>query len=184
MTEDIRFVSIAHALSDPTRYMVMAELVSGSKSCSELREHVNVAQPTLSHHLNVLYEAGLVRRIPKGRWHDYEANAETLEWFTEHSRSLLPMERDSRMPARQGILGRFECASRFVEYMSRGPRTWCRKTMSEVCQMDRASGSAGRSTLSDWTARGCTVPSGMWMPAGLYVAVGLVVHGPSMYEQP
>lgn len=94
MTEDIRFVSIAHALSDPTRYMVMAELVSGSKSCSELREHVDVAQPTLSHHLNVLYEAGLVRRIPKGRWHDYEADIDTLEWFTEHSKCLIPRERD------------------------------------------------------------------------------------------
>jgi DNA-binding transcriptional ArsR family regulator len=48
------------ALSDPTRRAILARLARGEATVSELAEPFGLAQPTISKHLRVLEEAGLV----------------------------------------------------------------------------------------------------------------------------
>jgi DNA-binding transcriptional ArsR family regulator len=55
-----RLGSAFYALSDPTRRAILARLVSGEASVSELMEPFQLSQPTISKHLKVLENAGLI----------------------------------------------------------------------------------------------------------------------------
>src|ERR1700728_4078389 len=55
-----RLRSAFHALSDPTRRAILARLVSGEATVSELMEPFQLTQPTISKHLKVLEKAGLI----------------------------------------------------------------------------------------------------------------------------
>ena len=50
------------ALADPTRRAILARLASGDADVSELMKPFSLSQPTISKHLNVLEQAGLVTR--------------------------------------------------------------------------------------------------------------------------
>lgn len=52
--------SAFHALGDPTRRAILARLVSGEATVSELMEPFQLSQPTISKHLKVLEKAGLI----------------------------------------------------------------------------------------------------------------------------
>lgn len=52
--------SAFHALSDPTRRAILARLVSGEATVSQLMEPFRLSQPTISKHLKVLEAAGLI----------------------------------------------------------------------------------------------------------------------------
>lgn len=59
------------ALADPVRLRLLSILASheGGEACvCDLTEPVGLAQPTVSHHLKVLAEAGLVTREKRGVW--------------------------------------------------------------------------------------------------------------------
>lgn len=49
------------ALSDPTRRAILARLSTGDATVAELAEPFDVRQPTISKHLRVLEDAGLIR---------------------------------------------------------------------------------------------------------------------------
>ena len=49
------------ALSDPTRRAILVQLAKGDASVSELAKPFGMRQPTISKHLRVLEEAGLIR---------------------------------------------------------------------------------------------------------------------------
>ena len=66
------------ALGDPTRLRVVKELGHGTRCVCELREQIGVSGPLLSHHLNVLRDAGLVTARRRGRWVDYSLDADVL----------------------------------------------------------------------------------------------------------
>ncbi len=67
-------------LSDPARLRLLSLITSMGEACAacDLVEPVGVSQPTVSHHLKVLYEAGLVEREKRGRWVYYRAVPERL----------------------------------------------------------------------------------------------------------
>jgi DNA-binding transcriptional ArsR family regulator len=62
--------TVLHALSDPVRLMIVRELAGKGCYCGDLE--VPVKPATLSHHLKVLREAGLIRVHAEGsrRWHE------------------------------------------------------------------------------------------------------------------
>lgn len=62
------------ALADPTRVQLLAIVASqaGSEACvCDLTEPVGLSQPTVSHHLKILVDAGLLTREQRGRWAYY-----------------------------------------------------------------------------------------------------------------
>jgi len=69
-----------HALADPARLRVLSLIASSGEVCAcDLVEPVGKSQPTVSHHLKVLYEAGLVTRERRGTWMWYRAVPDRLE---------------------------------------------------------------------------------------------------------
>lgn len=58
------------ALADPKRFQMMQEVAAaGELSCGQLGERFPLAQPTISHHLKILSDAGLLVVREKGQHH-------------------------------------------------------------------------------------------------------------------
>jgi DNA-binding transcriptional ArsR family regulator len=62
MNEQLQLDRVFAALSDPTRRAMLARLAQGEATVSELAEPFGLRQPTISKHLRVLEEAGLVQQ--------------------------------------------------------------------------------------------------------------------------
>ena len=70
------------ALADPARlrlFSLIAAQPEGEVCACALVEPLGRSQPTVSHHLRVLYEAGLVDREKRGTWVWYRGRPERLE---------------------------------------------------------------------------------------------------------
>ncbi|MGL6279385.1 MAG: ArsR/SmtB family transcription factor [Gaiella sp.] len=70
------------ALADPARVRIVNLLATtaGAPACvCELVEPLGLSQPTVSHHLRKLLDAGLVDREQRGKWAYYTLNAEAAE---------------------------------------------------------------------------------------------------------
>lgn len=70
-----RVASVAKALADPNRIEMMRLLAQqeGPLCACDIVEHFDLSQPTVSHHLRILKEAGLLRSNRNGLWAFYEA---------------------------------------------------------------------------------------------------------------
>jgi ArsR family transcriptional regulator len=69
------------ALADPVRLRLMSLVAShpGGEACvCDLSEAFDLSQPTISHHLKVLHESGLLDREKRGVWVYYRARARAL----------------------------------------------------------------------------------------------------------
>jgi ArsR family transcriptional regulator len=53
-------------LSTPIRLRIISELCQGEKNVGQLLERIDVAQPNMSQHLNIMYRAGLVGKRRQG----------------------------------------------------------------------------------------------------------------------
>ncbi|MGI6013342.1 MAG: ArsR/SmtB family transcription factor [Oscillospiraceae bacterium] len=78
---DISF--ICKALSDSNRLQIVQMLSDGEKCACKLLERFEITQPTLSHHMKILCECGLVDVRREGKWNHYSLNCETLSLFKE-----------------------------------------------------------------------------------------------------
>ena len=69
------------ALADPVRLRLMSLVASheGGEACvCDLNVAFDLSQPTISHHLKVLHDAGLIDREKRGVWVYYRARTEAL----------------------------------------------------------------------------------------------------------
>jgi DNA-binding transcriptional ArsR family regulator len=78
-----------HALADGTRRAMIHALAAGqSRSAGELGRRFRSAQPTISKHLKVLEQAGLVERTIDGRVHRFRLRRKPLQdaggWIARH----------------------------------------------------------------------------------------------------
>ncbi len=84
------------AIADPGRLRLLnfiAAQPSGEACVCHLMKPLDVKQPTVSHHLKVLYEAGLVERERRGTWVYYRIVSERLTALRD-ALSLAPAEGD------------------------------------------------------------------------------------------
>src|SRR3954452_6656966 len=79
------------ALADPTRRAILARLVSGECSVTELAAPFDMSMPAVSKHLRVLERAGLIARRREAQWRRCRIEAgpleEVAEW-AEHYRHI------------------------------------------------------------------------------------------------
>ena len=69
------------ALADPVRLRLMSLVAAheGGEACvCDLNDAFDLSQPTISHHLKVLHEVGLLDRSKRGTWVYYRARPEAL----------------------------------------------------------------------------------------------------------
>jgi ArsR family transcriptional regulator len=71
-------VLFAKAISDDTRQKIMTECCCCELSVNEIVDKLDVSQPTVSHHLAILRDAGLVRIREEGKQTFYTLNQENI----------------------------------------------------------------------------------------------------------
>ena len=69
-------VKIFKALADDNRLEIMRLLIDGEKCGCVLLEALEIGQPTLSHHMHILCDAGLVVARKQGTWIHYSISKE------------------------------------------------------------------------------------------------------------
>jgi ArsR family transcriptional regulator len=72
---------VLRSLADPARLRLVSLLAAapGGECCGcDLTEPLGLSQPTVSHHLKVLHEAGLLSRERRGRWVYYALRQDRL----------------------------------------------------------------------------------------------------------
>jgi len=70
--------NVFKALAHPTRRDIVERLSGGATTVSEASEDLGVSKPTISRHLRMLEEAGVVTRVIDGRTHRLALRPETL----------------------------------------------------------------------------------------------------------
>jgi DNA-binding transcriptional ArsR family regulator len=89
MTPD-RLSTTFAALADPTRRAILARLVAGEASVTELAEPFAMSLPAISKHLKVLERAGLIARGREAQWRPCRLEAGPLkdaaEWLEHYRR--------------------------------------------------------------------------------------------------
>ena len=73
---------VLKALADPTRLRLVSIVAAhaGAEACvCELTDPVGLTQPTVSHHLKVLVDAGIFTRSKRGKWAYYAIVPATLD---------------------------------------------------------------------------------------------------------
>jgi ArsR family transcriptional regulator len=78
---EIDAAKICRALGDPNRLQIVQMLSGGEMCACRLLEHFQITQPTLSHHMKILCECGLVDTRREGKWSHYSLNCGTLADF-------------------------------------------------------------------------------------------------------
>jgi ArsR family transcriptional regulator len=74
-------VPMLKAIADPARLRLLSLVLSheGGEACvCDLLPHFDLTQPTISHHLKVLHDAGLLDRSKRGVWVYYAVRREVL----------------------------------------------------------------------------------------------------------
>ncbi|TCO53108.1 ArsR/SmtB family transcription factor [Actinocrispum wychmicini] len=78
------------ALASPVRRDVLRILLDGPRPVQELADHFDMRRPSLSEHLKVLKDAGLVSERKEGRFRYYSLEPEPLrqvsDWLTPYER--------------------------------------------------------------------------------------------------
>ena len=90
---DVRLLA---ALADPTRLAIVRQLAAETETCAcDFTSCCAVGQPTVSHHLRVLREAGLVTSERRGQWIFYRISPDVAERLGSVARTLVPRKRVS-----------------------------------------------------------------------------------------
>lgn len=78
--EDAR---VFKAFCDNNRLQILEMLRSGEKCACKLLENLNIGQSTLSHHLKILCDSGIVEGRSEGKWTHYSISEEGSRYAKE-----------------------------------------------------------------------------------------------------
>ena len=78
------------ALNDTTRREILELLKKGDLTAGEIADQFNISKPSISHHLDLLKQAGLVESVKQGQYIYYSLNTtvmdEIVKWFVGFKR--------------------------------------------------------------------------------------------------
>ena len=78
MTES-EILQVLKALGDEIRLEIFEMLRNGTLCACKIQERFEITQPTLSHHMKILCDSGIVLAKKEGKWVHYSLNCEKLK---------------------------------------------------------------------------------------------------------
>lgn len=90
--DEHKAASLFKALSDENRIRILKQLRSGEKCACRLLEELNISQPTLSHHMKILCDSGIVTGRKDGKWMHYSICCEGSKAIRALLQALLSLE--------------------------------------------------------------------------------------------
>lgn len=82
------------ALNDPTRRQILDLLRGGDMNAGDIAERFDMTKPSISHHLDLLRQAGLVEATKQGQFINYSLNTTVLDdllvWLLSFQKTDVP----------------------------------------------------------------------------------------------
>jgi ArsR family transcriptional regulator, arsenate/arsenite/antimonite-responsive transcriptional repressor len=90
------YVSFAKAIADPTRLEMLTLIgATGEYPCTALEERLPISKSTISYHIKILSQAGLVKVRREGRFFHYVLRREMLDFYMPELLPRLLSEHES-----------------------------------------------------------------------------------------
>ncbi len=80
MTANEKTAKVFKAFCDANRLTILGLLQNGEKCACKLLEEINIGQSTLSHHMKILCDSGIVIGRKEGKWTHYSISPEGVEY--------------------------------------------------------------------------------------------------------
>ena len=90
--EEKTIAMIFKAFCDENRIRIIKMLRNGEKCACKLLEELNVTQPTLSHHMKILCDSGVVIGRKEGKWTHYSISSEGAEYAAQCLQALTTID--------------------------------------------------------------------------------------------
>lgn len=87
--DEKRIAAIFKAFCDENRIRIIKLLRSGEKCACKLLEEINVTQPTLSHHMKILCDSGIVIGRKEGKWMHYSISENGVQYAIDCLQALM-----------------------------------------------------------------------------------------------
>ena len=78
MVENKRMAAMFKAFADENRIQILELLRDGERCACRLLEEMNITQPTLSHHMKILCDSGIVVGRKEGKWMHYSISEDGM----------------------------------------------------------------------------------------------------------
>ena len=86
--DERRTALIFKAFCDENRIRILRLLRGGEKCACRLLEELSISQPTLSHHMKILCDSGIVVGRKEGKWMHYRISSEGVQIAKEYLNGL------------------------------------------------------------------------------------------------
>ena len=86
--DERRIALVFKAFCDENRIRILKLLASGEKCACRLLEELAISQPTLSHHMKILCDSGVVVGRKEGKWMHYSISPEGSQTAASYLRAL------------------------------------------------------------------------------------------------
>ena len=94
--ENKKMAAMFKAFGDENRIQILQLLKDGEKCACHLLEEMNITQPTLSHHMKLLCDAGIVTGRKEGKWMHYSISEKGLREMEEYLTQLIPEKKSEK----------------------------------------------------------------------------------------
>jgi ArsR family transcriptional regulator len=94
MKDCLEYTRVFKALGDPKRAMIVDMLSCGELCACMILEKFEMSQSTLSHHMKLLCECGLVRGREQGKWTYYSLDKDTIDRTVQFLRRITTDKED------------------------------------------------------------------------------------------
>jgi ArsR family transcriptional regulator len=74
LNQSVEYVQVFKALADETRLKIVEMLSCGEMCACEILEYFQITQPTLSYHMRILMNSGIILGEKEGAWMRYRLN--------------------------------------------------------------------------------------------------------------
>lgn len=88
------YIPVLKALADETRLKIIDMLSCGELCACKILEQFSITQPTLSYHMKILTECGIVLARRDGAWMHYSLCRERADELTEYLETLMSPKPD------------------------------------------------------------------------------------------
>lgn len=89
MDNNIRIASVFKAFCDENRLQILDLLRDGERCACRILEEMQITQPTLSHHMKILCDSGVVVGRKEGKWMHYSISENGLENVMKYLKELM-----------------------------------------------------------------------------------------------
>lgn len=90
--DEKKLAIVFKAFCDENRIRIVKLLRTGEKCACKLLEEINVTQPTLSHHMKILCDSGVVVGRKEGKWMYYSVSPEGAEYAMQCLNALTALD--------------------------------------------------------------------------------------------